>query len=476
MVYATKRMNKAPEKREFGKKRVQASAEKIWGAAQKHLRSVLSANTYNNWFAPLRASARGANTIVLEVANDFCELWLKDNYAELLREVLGLVSGRQLRVKFRVVAGGGNRPRASIVSPEPAKMKPVEALTERNPVNRELGLNPEYTFDTFVAGNSNNFAYAAALAVAQAPGRSYNPLFLHGGAGLGKSHLLHAIGHYVSAHEKGARVCCVSSEQFGNEFIDSVQNNQLAGFRNKYRQTEVLLVEDIQFLGGKERIQEEFFHTFNALQQNQRQIVLTCDRPAGEIQNLEQRLISRFDCGLVTDLHPPDAELRLAILRHKASGMGAKLPEEIMNLLASRIRSNVRELEGALIRVASYAALTDKELSLEVVEGLLRDILVEEGRYAIRIDTIQKKVAEHFAMRLEDMASRRRPENISLPRQIAMFISRQMTETSLSAIGEAFGGRNHATVLRACQLVKDRMEVDPHLRQIVSCLEKQLTR
>ena len=435
---------------------------------------MLSADTYNLWFAPLRACSQENNSITLEVANDFCEVWLKDNYLGLLQDVIALASGRQLQLKFKVAAGGSPA-RPTPQAPQ-AKKKAAESTSERSPANQEPSFNPKNTFDTFVVGNNNNFAYAAALAVAQAPGKSYNPLFLYGGVGLGKTHLLHAIGHHVTTHRKGARVAYVSSERFTNEYIDGIQNNQLARFRKKYRQTEVLLIDDIQFLAGKERIQEEFFHTFNALHEGHRQIVLTCDRPASEIQNLEQRLVSRFEWGLVTDLQPPDVEMRLAILKKKAELMGVQLPEEIMNFLANRIRTNIRRLEGALIRVASYAALTGKKLTLEMVEGLLREILNEEGRYAINIEVIQRKVAEHFDIRLADMTSRRRPESIAFPRQVAMFLSRQMTESSLSAIGEAFGGRDHGTVLHACRLVKDRMEVDANVRQVVSYLEKQLMR
>jgi chromosomal replication initiator protein len=339
-----------------------------------------------------------------------------------------------------------------------------------------LEFNPKNTFEAFVVGSNNNFAHAAALAVAQAPGKSYNPLFLYGGVGLGKTHLLHAIGHYVVTHKKGAHVAYVSSEKFTNEYIDGIQNNQLVKFRKKYRQTDVLLIDDIQFLAGKERIQEEFFHTFNALHEAHRQIVLTCDRPASEIQNLEQRLVSRFEWGLVTDLQPPDVEMRLAILRKKAQLMGVELPEEIMSFLANRIRTNIRRLEGALIRVASYASLTGKKLSLEVVEGLLHEILHEEGRTSVSLEVIQKKVAEHFDIRLADMTSKRRPENIAFPRQVAMYLAREMTGSSLSVIGEAFGGRDHGTVMHACRLVKDRMEVDANVRQVVQYLEKQLSR
>jgi len=453
---------------------MQASADKIWAAAQEHLRSMLSADTYNLWFAPLHVCDHDGSGIALEVANEFCEVWLKDNYMSLLQDVVALAAGRQLPVKFKVGAA------APTLKPAPTsgseKQKPAESALERGANTAEVIFNPKNTFETFVVGNNNNFAYAAAQAVAQSPGKSYNPLFLYGGVGLGKTHLLHAIGQYVANHKKGARVAYVSSEKFTNEYIDGIQNNQLVRFRKKYRQTDVLLIDDIQFLAGKERIQEEFFHTFNALHEGHKQIVLTCDRPASEIQNLEQRLVSRFEWGLVTDLQPPDVEMRLAILNKKAQLMGVQLPEDVLNFLANRIRTNIRRLEGALIRVASYASLTGKKLSIEVVEGLLREILHEEGRYSISIETIQKKVAEHFDIRLADMTSKRRPENIAFPRQVAMFLSRQMTESSLSAIGEAFGGRDHGTVLHACRLVKDRMEIDPNVRQVVSYLEKQLLR
>jgi chromosomal replication initiator protein len=454
---------------------MQLSGEIIWSAAQEQLRSMLSGDTYNLWFAPLRACGQENNTLLLEVANDFCEVWLKENYMGLLQDVVGLASGRQLQIKFRVASGSGGELRQPAVS-APSPKKQTASAPDKSGLLHEANFNPKNTFDTFVVGNNNNFAYAAALAVSQAPGKSYNPLFLYGGVGLGKTHLLHAIGHHVVANKKGARVAYVSSEKFTNEYIDGIQNNQLARFRKRYRQTDVLLIDDIQFLAGKERIQEEFFHTFNALHEAHKQIVLTCDRPASEIQNLEHRLVSRFEWGLVTDLQPPDVEMRLAILNKKAQIMGVTLPDDIINFLANRIRTNIRRLEGALIRVASYSALTGKKLSLEVVEGLLREILHEEGRFSISIDLIQKKVAEHFDIRLADMTSKRRPENIAFPRQIAMFLSRSMTETSLSAIGEAFGGRDHGTVLHACRLVKDRMEVDANVRQVVSYLEKQLMR
>jgi chromosomal replication initiator protein len=454
---------------------MQVSADKVWGAAQAQLKAMLSADIFNLWFSPLRAIGVESNTIVLEVANDFCEVWLKDNYMGLLQDVLAMSCGRKLEVKFKVSNTPPSLAHAHAVT-APTKGKHSEPAHDKQGANGDIAFNPKNTFESFVVGNNNNFAYAATLAVAQSPGKAYNPLFLYGGVGLGKTHLLHAVGQHVTAAKKGAKVAYVSSEKFTNEYIDALQNNQLAKFRKKYRQTDVLLIDDIQFLSGKERIQEEFFHTFNALHEAHKQIVLTCDRPASEIQGLEHRLVSRFEWGLVTDLQPPDVEMRLAILKKKAEVLGVKLPDDILNFLAHRIRSNIRRLEGALIRVASFASLTGQKLNAEVVEGLLREVLHEEGRFTINMEVIQKKVAEHFDIRLADMTSKRRPENIAFPRQIAMYLSRQLTENSLSAIGEAFGGRDHGTVLHACRLVKDRMEVDPNVRQVVSYLEKQLMR
>jgi chromosomal replication initiator protein len=456
---------------------MQLTADSIWLSAQQLLRSMLNSDIYNLWFQPIKAVSLEDDVIQLEVANDFCELWLQDNYLGLIKDVLAQTTGQELKVKFSVAAA--TAPVAP--APEPETSKPVIEMPENTAPatngTKDAGLfNPKNTFDTFVVGENNNHSYAAAQAVAQSPGRSYNPLFLYGGVGLGKTHLLHAIGQHVTATKKGARVMYLSSEKFTNEYIDGIQNNQLMKFRRKYRQADVLLIDDVQFLAGKERIQEEFFHTFNTLHESHKQIVLTCDRPASEIQNLEQRLVSRFEWGLVSEIQPPDVETRLAILRKKEKAMGVELPEEIINFLANRIRTNIRRLEGALIRVASLASLTGKKLTLQGVEALLREVLHEEGKYTVNIETIQKRVAEHFDIRLADMTSKRRPENIAFPRQVAMFLSRQMTECSLSSIGEAFGNRDHGTVLHACRLVKDRMEVDSNVRQVVSYLEKQLMR
>ena len=458
-----------------------ASADKVWTSAQQVLRTLLTPEIYNLWFASLRASSLNGDGLILEVSNEFCELWLQDNYLSLLNDVLAQVTGQRMEVTFKVRQSELHpRPRQDHAGPNGVEKETVRKDSppedDRSVVLREISFNPKNTFETFVVGSNNTFAHAAAMAVAQSPGKSYNPLFLYGGVGLGKTHLLHAIGQYVVVHKKGARVTYVSTEKFTNEFIDAIQNNQLVRFRRRYRQTDVFLMDDIQFLAGKERIQEEFFHTFNTLHDARKQIVLSCDRPASEIQGLEQRLVSRFEWGLVTDLQPPDVETRLAILRKKGKVMGTDLPEEIVQFLAQRIRSNIRRLEGALVRVTSYAALTGKLLTIDVVETLLSEILREEGRFSINIDLIQKRVADHFDIRLADMTSKRRPENIAFPRQVAMYLSRQMTESSLNTIGEAFGGRDHGTVLHACRLVRDRMQVDAQVRQVVNYLEKQLMR
>jgi chromosomal replication initiator protein len=454
---------------------MQSSAEDIWGAAQEKLRALVNPETYALWFGAIRARSLEGDSLTLEVADEFCEIWLEKNYAELIQEKLFQVGGQPLRVKF--VSGGSAGPAGTAGSASDPRQAPLPGVAkERVASAREVSFNPNYTFESLVVGNNNRFAHSGAMAVAQAPGKTYNPLFLYGGVGLGKTHLLHAIGQHVSQHNKHARVAYLSSEKFTNDFITAIQENSLARFRKKCRQTDVLLIDDLQFLSGKERTQEEFFHTFNALHESHKQIVLSCDRPASQIQGLEQRLVSRFEWGLSADLQPPDGETRLAILRRKAQLMKVELPEEVLHFIAERIRSNVRRLEGALTRVASYATLTGRQATLETVESMLGEILHEEGRFTLTMEVIQKKVADHFDIRLADMTSRRRPENIAFPRQVAMFLARQMTDHSFHSIGEAFGGRDHGTVLHACRLVKDRMEVDAGVRQTVQYLETQMRR
>ncbi len=456
-------------------------AEIIWNRAVKQLKSMLNEEVYKLWFAPIVPLHIENNVLTLQVANDFCEVWLKDNYHQLLEEVVGGNSELKLGIAYKVGTSSPapHKPAPSAKSAEPQEAKggktPESAPSSPAKLNpAHNGFNPHYTFDSFVVGANNRMAHSAAMAVAQSPGKSYNPLFLYGGVGLGKTHLLHAIGHHVLSRKPKARVAYLSCEKFTNEFIDGIQNNQLVKFRKKYRQTDVLLIDDIQFLSGKERIQEEFFHTFNALHEAHKQIVLSCDSPACEIDGLEKRLSSRFEWGLSADLQPPDVETRLAILLKREKSLGVTLPRAIVEYIANNIRANIRRLEGALLRVTTFASLTNQELTVDLAEQLLRDTLQEEGRSAVSIDVIQKKVAEHYDIRLADMTSRRRPEYIAFPRQVAMYLSRQMTESSLNVIGSAFGGRDHGTVLHACRLVKDRMEMDSSVRQAVLYLERQL--
>ena len=358
----------------------------------------------------------------------------------------------------------------------PAEPEPVMGR-ETRAGGSTPGLNPRNTFESFVVGPNNEIAHAASLAVAQSPARTYNPLFIFGGVGLGKTHLMQAIGQFVSAKKKSPKVMYLSSEVFINEFIDAIQHNNLVKFRKRYRQADLLLIDDIQFLGGKERSQEEFFHTFNTLFDGHKQIVLSSDRPASEIANLEHRLVSRFEWGLTAELQPPAVETRMAILRKKARTLQIKLDDKVFEFLANRIRTNVRRLEGALMRVASFASLSSgKELTQEVIEHLLKDILQEEARQAVTIEQIQRKVAEHFDVRLADMTSKRRPANIAFPRQIAMYLARELTKMSLNEIGDAFGGRDHGTVLHACKLVKRRMKEQDSIRQTISFIDSSLKR
>lgn len=457
-----------------------STAESLWNAALDSLKSMLKSEIFELWFKPLRPQSLVAEVLTLEVADEFTQLWLRDNYLDLLRSVVSRTAVQPIQVEFVIVT-----PRPAAVPDSVAQVVSLPAPGEAEPAIPDSAggkpgenlLSPNYTFSTFVVGNNNEFAHSASKAVAHNPGKAFNPLFLFGGVGLGKTHLLHAIGHEINSSRRGSgKVAYITCERFTNEFISALQENQLTRFRNKYRKLETLLVDDIQFLAGKERIQEEFFHTFNTLHESRKQIVMTCDRPANEIPGLESRLISRFEWGQTADLRPPDVETRLAILHKKEKAHGSTLPPDVLNFLAERIRTNIRRLEGAFIRVSAYSQLTGKPLTLDVVESLLREILQEEGKQSVTIEAIQKKVADHFDIRLADMTSKRRPENIAFPRQIAMYLARHLTPASLNSIGEAFGGRDHGTVLHACRTVRDRMEIDSAVRQSVEYLEKSMYR
>lgn len=433
-----------------------------WQQVLKLLEQELPPRTVEVWFHKARPLALKQHTFILGVPNEFARDYIQSRFSPLLQATLEKILQRYVNVQLIALPPGEE---------ETSFFLGATAV----PDNEELCyLNPKYTFDTFVVGNSNRFAHAACLAVAQAPAKAYNPLFIYGGVGLGKTHLMQAIGHYVRQHMPHYRVMYVSSEKFTNELINAIHDNDTVSFRNKYRNIDVLLIDDIQFLAGKERTQEEFFHTFNALYEASKQIIISSDRPPKEIPTLEERLRSRFEWGLITDIQPPDLETRVAILRKKASLENIYLPDEIMLFIAQKIDSNIRELEGAFIRVAAYAAFTEQELTLETVEKILKEALNLAKPKPITVHLIQEKVAAYFNLKVEDFKSKRRTRDLAYPRQIAMYLARELTDTSLPKIGEAFGGRDHTTVLHAWEKISQDLQEDPELQQTIEHLIQQI--
>ncbi|MEY2483566.1 MAG: chromosomal replication initiator protein [Verrucomicrobiota bacterium] len=449
----------------------------LWQKLSAALKPQVSPDTFKRWFSAVKLLHATDDALTFRVPNNIYQFWIESNHMAALQNAIVVALGAPRAIKFASASDSSTKTDVEEVVEISAKELARETARQAKASSTALGLNPRNNFESFVIGPNNEIAHAASLAVAKTPARTYNPLFIYGGVGLGKTHLMQAIGQYVGTNKKNAKVMYLSSEVFINEFIDAIQHNNLVKFRKRYRQADLLLIDDIQFLGGKERSQEEFFHTFNTLFDGHKQIVLSSDRPPSEIANLEHRLVSRFEWGLTAELQPPDVETRMAILRKKADTLGIKLRDEIFEFLATRIRTNVRRLEGALMRVASFASLSmGKELTNEVVEHLLKDILQEEARHAVTIEQIQRRVAEHFDVRLADMTSKRRPANIAFPRQIAMYLARELTKASLNEIGDAFGGRDHGTVLHACKLVKRRMQEQDNIRQTISFIDSALQR
>ena len=448
-----------------------------WKEIAAGVKAEVNADTFDRWFRDIQLVELDDQQLTLRVPNNIYQLWIESNYLPLLRSatLLALGGSRDVRFVFNGEGAGHAAPSLKIAQ-RVVEEEGCESVEAPSSTAMGIGINPRNSFDAFVVGTNNEYAHAACLAVANAPGKTYNPLFIYGGVGLGKTHLMHSIGQHIAGKKKGAKVLYLTSEKFTNEFIDALQNSALTRFRKRYRHADVLLIDDIQFFAGKERSQEEFFHTFDTLVNGHKQVVLSSDRPPSEIANLEQRLVSRFEWGLTAELQPPDIETRLAILRKKAQAIAVKLDSSLLEFLAERIRSNVRRLEGALMRVASYTSLSGHAPGMDRLEHLLKDILQEEARRAITIEQIQKRVAEHFDVRLADMTSKRRPQNIAFPRQIAMYLARELTKTSLSEIGMAFGGRDHGTVLHAHRQVKEKMRKEEKLRQVVSFLDSQLNR
>ncbi len=448
-------------------------ASDLWSKACKHLEEVLRPDVFSRWIAVIEAVDLKDDKLTLAVDNDFYLSWLEENYLPLIKDAITSVDSSRPEISFIVKTQNASSEPVQPVAAAPKKKTIRERFTRRSR-QQEPSLNPNCTFDGFVIGSANSFAHAASLAVAQAPARAYNPLFIYGGTGLGKTHLMQAIGHHVLATSR-ANVCYLSSEAFTNEYIDALQNRSIVQFRKKYRNIDLLLIDDIHFLAGKERLQEEFFHTFNALFDAHKQIVMTSDRPASEITMLEKRLVSRFEWGLVTELEPPDLETRIAILRHKQQQSQVSIPDEFITFIAQNINSNIRRLEGALVRVISYASLTGRELTMDTLRYLLRDTLDQEKHDEISFEKIQRAVAEHYDVRIADMTSKRRQRMVAVPRQVAMYLCRRMTRSSLPDIATAFD-KTHATVLHAYKVIDGRMEMDMNLKQDVMKISKKLGR
>jgi len=452
-----------------------------WANACGTLRSMVSNDAFQRLFRAAEWLGHEDGIGTVAVPGEIHQVWIETNYLPELTMAVGQAFGnvREVKIVVNDAAGEVAKKEArdsnsySYRSPMKSAELEGEALDRRI---KGAGLNPSFTFSSFVVGSNSQFAHAACEAVAKKSGIGYNPLFIYGGPGLGKTHLMQAVGHELLRRLPGSRVIYLTCEKFTNEFIDAVRKGDIEKFRRRYRSSDVLLIDDVQFLAGKDRSQEEFFHTFNTLLDGRNQVVLTCDRPACEIKSLEPRLVSRFECGLTVEIQPPLMETRMAILRKKVTDWKVRVDDSVLGFLAEKIRTNVRRLEGALMRVATYASLAGEAVTIEKVEHLLRDLLREEAGRQVTIDSIQKAVAEHFDVRVADMTSRRRPASIAFPRQVAMYLSRHLTKVSLMEIGEQFGGRDHGTVIHAVKKVTCRMKDEGEIKQVVDRIEAQLRR
>jgi chromosomal replication initiator protein len=446
----------------------------LWERALILIEKELSKPSFETWVKTTEPIQLAGNVMLISVPNDFAKDWLENRYANTIKKALTVVSGIEMDVQF-FVPKEKEQPEIEIVEEKDGldSVDHSKETKEKDEIKLSQ-LNPKYVFETFVVGNSNRFAHAASLAVAEAPAKAYNPLFIYGGVGLGKTHLMHAIGHFALSNNKNAKIVYVSSETFTNELINSIRDDKTVEFRNKYRTIDILLVDDIQFLAGKERTQEEFFHTFNALHEANKQIVISSDRPPKEIPTLEDRLRSRFEWGLITDIQAPDLETRIAILRKKAKIENLSVPNEVMVYIANKIDSNIRELEGALIRVVAYSSLTGNKINVELAEEALKDIIPQNSKKILSIELIQQVVSKHFNLKIEDMKTKKRTRAISFPRQIAMYLCREMTDASLPKIGEEFGGRDHTTVIHACEKISNELKTDSNLNLTIKKITSDL--
>ncbi len=448
-------------------------ATDLWNKVLDSLKHEVNAHIYNTWFGPLEPKSLDKKSLVLEAPHSFIRDWIEENYITTMTKSVQSLSGQKLAVK--IVVGDGD-----IVEPRPPEPEPVKdtVITHpseyQNSTSNNRSLNPKYTFDSFVVGASNQFAHAAAMAVAENPARSYNPLFIYGGVGLGKTHLMHAIGHHVLRHNPASKLCYLSSERFMNDLINSLRFDRMVQFREMYRNMDVLLVDDIQFIAGKERTQEEFFHTFNTLFDSHKQIVVSSDKFPKEIPDLEERLRSRFEWGLVADIQPPDLETKVAILEKKAELSGISLPKQASIFMAENTTSNIRELEGYLLRVVAFATIKKaKVISMDLVEEALKNFL-DQKKKVITVDQIQREVAGFYNLKISDLKSKRKNKALILPRHGAMYLARRLTELSLPEIGRHFGGRDHTTVIHALQRVENILGNDPVYEKTMDALTKKI--
>jgi chromosomal replication initiator protein len=435
------------------------------------IQNKLSKPSYETWLKSTTAHSMKQDTLIVTAPNEFARDWLESRYSNLISDTLKDITGAELEVKFIIPQ---NNLEEELNLEKEIKRNSKTSAEGNEEVTQSSMLNAKYTFDTFVIGSGNRFAHAASLAVAEAPAKAYNPLFIYGGVGLGKTHLMHAIGHYVIDHNPNAKVVYLSSEKFTNEFINSIRDNKTVNFRNKFRSVDVLLIDDIQFLAGKEQTQEEFFHTFNALHEESKQIVISSDRPPKEIPTLEDRLRSRFEWGLITDITPPDLETRIAILRKKAKAEGLDIPNEVMLYIANQIDTNIRELEGALIRVVAYSSLINRDMNADLAAVALKDIIPSSKPKTITIQDIQGIIGQKYNVKLEDFVAKKRTKSVAFPRQIAMYLSRELTDFSLPKIGEEFGGRDHTTVIHAHDKISKLLTSDQQLQVAIKEIKEQL--
>ncbi len=445
-----------------GTKVAKKTPENIWSEVLAIIKDSISQQSFQTWFGPTKVVSLDEDCLCIEVPNKFFKEWIENHYREILEASLGRVSNKILKLKITLARH--NSFSSSGTVPE----KPGAGG------NVPSSFNPKYSFSSFVIGHSNRLAHAAALAVAESPARAYNPLFIYGGVGLGKTHLMQSIGRDCLEKKPHLNVLYISSEKFTNQLISAIQNRTTLPFREKYRSVDVLLIDDIQFLAGKESTQEEFFHTFNTLYDAHKQVVISCDRAPKEIPTLEERLVSRFEWGLVADVQSPDIETRIAILRKKTENENLIIPDEVTYFIADKIKSNIRELEGAMIRVIAYASLINREINLDLTQEVLKNTLKKDVEKDINVDLIQRKVADYFDIRLADMKSKGRNRSIVHPRQIAMYLSRNLTDLSLPEIGGCFGGRDHTTVIYACDKIQKQLKEKAGIRNIVNKLVEDI--